>query len=532
VKLRINVKKWMVVIVLALMMPHTHAYANPFSDVPAGHWAYDALTVLASRGIVSGTADDVFDGSRPTTRYEIAAFLVRVLADADMNKANRSDIAMLDRLLLEFHEEMVILGARFEGPFSRFANMEPRLGGWILSGLLRMDMSFLRHGHWYDGVPSYTANLSVARLNFERHFGEDNSMHFVGRLQSFGGGSVTAMDRFFVTFPIFYDTSMTVGRFAWNWEQPYYFYTGGITDLSSAGPWLTDTIEDGIGFRRSFALGSFQLMASRAHEDSEFGSVHRIGYDAWRTAAVGNFQFTEQLGLDLGVVSYLGDDASINTRTTLDEQTQHQRRLSSLNTLFGGIRFDFNDHIGLRGIYYGQRARGGGERWRSYDNVANTWGAWDRAGDRWSERARAYRIMLNIGQELLGFTSLWVGYDYMDWNFIASAGWSGEIMENYWFTSLIGADVSTWRIGATQQWSNQWRTWAYFARHNFDINPASLWSGSGDFDVNVWGLGVEYRLNSNVAFALNYINRSFGNIEDVNLGLNNHTLRFRTEVEF
>ena len=28
--------------------------ANPFSDVPAGHWAYDSVNKLASAGIVDG----------------------------------------------------------------------------------------------------------------------------------------------------------------------------------------------------------------------------------------------------------------------------------------------------------------------------------------------------------------------------------------------------------------------------------------------------------------------------------------------
>lgn len=28
--------------------------ANPFSDVPAGHWAYDAVNRLAAAGIIDG----------------------------------------------------------------------------------------------------------------------------------------------------------------------------------------------------------------------------------------------------------------------------------------------------------------------------------------------------------------------------------------------------------------------------------------------------------------------------------------------
>jgi hypothetical protein len=38
--------------------------ANPFSDVPAGHWAYDSVAKLAASGVVDGYADGTFDGEK------------------------------------------------------------------------------------------------------------------------------------------------------------------------------------------------------------------------------------------------------------------------------------------------------------------------------------------------------------------------------------------------------------------------------------------------------------------------------------
>ena len=35
----------------------TFAAANPFSDVPADHWAYDAVAQLADDGIIEGYGD-------------------------------------------------------------------------------------------------------------------------------------------------------------------------------------------------------------------------------------------------------------------------------------------------------------------------------------------------------------------------------------------------------------------------------------------------------------------------------------------
>jgi len=35
----------------------TFAAANPFSDVPAGHWAYNSVVKLASEGVIEGYGD-------------------------------------------------------------------------------------------------------------------------------------------------------------------------------------------------------------------------------------------------------------------------------------------------------------------------------------------------------------------------------------------------------------------------------------------------------------------------------------------
>ncbi len=34
--------------------------ANPFSDVPAGHWAYDSVNKLAAEGVIDGYPDGTY----------------------------------------------------------------------------------------------------------------------------------------------------------------------------------------------------------------------------------------------------------------------------------------------------------------------------------------------------------------------------------------------------------------------------------------------------------------------------------------
>ncbi len=41
--------------------------ANPFSDVPAGHWAYDSINKLATAGVIEGYGDTTFGGDKLIT---------------------------------------------------------------------------------------------------------------------------------------------------------------------------------------------------------------------------------------------------------------------------------------------------------------------------------------------------------------------------------------------------------------------------------------------------------------------------------
>lgn len=57
----------------------TMAAANPFSDMPADHWAYDFVTQLATLGINEGYGDSTFRGQKNITRYEVAAMLAKTI---------------------------------------------------------------------------------------------------------------------------------------------------------------------------------------------------------------------------------------------------------------------------------------------------------------------------------------------------------------------------------------------------------------------------------------------------------------------
>jgi len=86
------------------------AAANPFVDVPAKHWAYDAVTKLAQAGILDGYGDGTYRGERLATRYEMAQATAKAMARAD--KADAQMKALIDKLAVEFAAELNNLGVR------------------------------------------------------------------------------------------------------------------------------------------------------------------------------------------------------------------------------------------------------------------------------------------------------------------------------------------------------------------------------------------------------------------------------------
>ena len=126
-------KKWLTILPLALMsitmagtsvLP-TPAYAaseQSFSDVPAGHWAYDAVAKLAKAGIVDGYGDQSFKGDRTISRYEFAFITAKAMEKFDA--ADETNKKLIDQLSSEFAAELNRLGARV-------TKLETKTNTWV-----------------------------------------------------------------------------------------------------------------------------------------------------------------------------------------------------------------------------------------------------------------------------------------------------------------------------------------------------------------------------------------------------------------
>ncbi|HWR42796.1 S-layer homology domain-containing protein [Sporomusa sp.] len=87
------------------------AFAAPgFSDVPAKHWAYDAVNQLSKAGIVDGYGDSTFRGDKMISRYEMAVITAKAVEK--YSKADAHIKAIIDKLSVEFASELNTLGAR------------------------------------------------------------------------------------------------------------------------------------------------------------------------------------------------------------------------------------------------------------------------------------------------------------------------------------------------------------------------------------------------------------------------------------
>ena len=257
-------KKFAAVVAVAVLVAFAapvFAATNPFMDVPMNHWAYDAIGQLAAHGILSGYPDGTYKGKQPTTRYEMASALARALAVVDMTKASKQDVEMLKKLVMEFKDELDALGVKVDALDKRVAVLEDRLGGWKLTGKLRLD---IRN---FDDKDSPDAENDVrmtqARIIFERWFGdEENPMHFKAILRGDSGDgeqhNLQNWKEFFVEIPFFWDSTLTVGRFGWDMEEDYYL--GGSTALPATGGYagydafLTGRDLDAMGWSKSFGL--------------------------------------------------------------------------------------------------------------------------------------------------------------------------------------------------------------------------------------------------------------------------------------
>ena len=182
-------KSLVLAMAMALGVTASAYAANPFSDVPAGHWAYDSVNKLAAAGVVDGYPDGTYGGDKLMTRYEMAQIVAKAMAKG----------ANVDKLAAEFADELDALGVRV-------ANLEKKADNVKVTGEVRYrytdselkgnEYNDLRSRIWVNGQInddwSYTGMIENTQ-DFANDNGEEDTAfrraYVEGKL---GGLDVTA----------------------------------------------------------------------------------------------------------------------------------------------------------------------------------------------------------------------------------------------------------------------------------------------------------------------------------------------------
>ncbi len=132
-------KSLVLAMAMALGVTASAYAANPFSDVPAGHWAYDSINKLAAAGVIEGYGDTTFGGDKLMTRYEMAQIVAKAMAKG----------ANVDKLAAEFAEELDNLGVRV-------ANLEKKADNVKITGEAK-------YRYWDNDINSKSGHKDMLR---------------------------------------------------------------------------------------------------------------------------------------------------------------------------------------------------------------------------------------------------------------------------------------------------------------------------------------------------------------------------------
>lgn len=445
--------------------------ANPFMDVPMNHWAYDAVSQLAARGIVTGYPDGAFKGEWKATRYEMASIVARALAYVDMNKASKEDLELLKRLVVEFKDELDALGVKVEDLDKRVAVLEEDIGGWKINGEFE-----LRFRNWDNNANDENElYFDDARIQMQKKI--DDKVTWVGRFEMAGSDVDTddfgaRWEKFYLDIAMPWDVSVRAGR-------QNFLPTDAFLDND---PIFWDTYSDGFMITKPFQMGEFVLYAG--HEEvndtnavwagtNPAGPVVGGVGDYFEYYAHLNFQFNEKFGAKLwGYMVNPDDDTAANT--------------GDLSAYAGSMTVNFTPSIKLTGEYIMEDIDVGS--------------IWYNAGAA-EDSPKALHGILEVGQDVFGFTSLGVEYWDFDGGFAILndpfANYSFNIVTNgiYFSGNSLNADTDALGFFLNQQWNEKWKTFQRYIMADQTGVAA---------DVTNWTFGVGYNYTSNLYFELVY----------------------------
>lgn len=151
----------------------TVSAANPFTDVSADDWAYQAVASLSDEGVIDGYPDGTFRGDKHVTRYEIAQIVARLMAKEDTLNASQKET--LAKLSSQYANELKDLGVRI-------AELEKKRGSTDLITELRVQ-SIDRYDNVFKGNVQKHNELST-RVRLNTITPVNDRVHLYGQIET------------------------------------------------------------------------------------------------------------------------------------------------------------------------------------------------------------------------------------------------------------------------------------------------------------------------------------------------------------
>ena len=426
----------------------------------------------------------------------MASVVARALVTVDAEKASKQDLELLKKLVMEFKDELDALGVKVDSLDKRVAVLEENLGGWKLYGELYFDANF----YDYDSAPDEDTDFGFGRARFflAKQISENTSM--LARINTHTDGHFV-WDRLFVDTKLPWDIDFRFGRFNFDWEGDLSLYDPyTVNNDAMYGDWNVD------GFQLVKTWGNFNATAIIGRDPGGYDAQNATEYaaDGITITHAGHdipvediMAYALKLGYNaenwmLGAMGYWleGDNGAAWDGVEINTYG-----------IYGG--YSFTPAIQLKGVYY----------WQDIDLG---FGGFD------GDDPTSWKAILDVKQDLLKFTSLWIEYAQQDNTFLGTNSYN-YMGENEMYNQPFNSNTAKmWNIIADQQWNDQWSTYIRYWMAD--------WDTTGIDDTENWTFGVRYQYTPAIQFKLEYDMIDYGDA-GARTGDDN-VLRFRTTVNF
>lgn len=332
---------------VALLAGAASVSAGALDEVPAGHWSYAAVDSLMQRGLVEGYKAGSYSGPTPLTRAEMAGLVARavrgvgeamqahgkqleMLAQAPAGEATttpaapesqpapavtQEDLARIEKLLAEFRNELVTMGANVDKIAKQLADLQKSVADTrkqvdkVAQEVARHKISgYAQIRYTIDGSATPTSQFAVrrAKIALSGPLGKITSykMEFDAPTQSSATQSSLVLNQAYGAINL-RKATLLVGQFyvPFGWEEftpnreleapeealvvkrvfPDQKYDRGVrVDAPLGGNWVGRlAVINGTGFRRGDTNDRKDVTLRIAHVDKslEYGVSGYFGKD-------------------------------------------------------------------------------------------------------------------------------------------------------------------------------------------------------------------------------------------------------------